>query len=76
MSEQEKINEQSKDQQLETFRRDTGENLTTNQGVRVDDTDNSLTAGARGPTLMEDFHVLFCKLSSNTFGRVGITGQR
>ena len=56
MSEHEKINEQSKDQQLETFRRDTGENLTTNQGVRVDDTDNSLTAGARGPTLMEDFH--------------------
>jgi len=33
-----------------------GEYLTTNQGVRVSDTDNSLKAGERGPTLMEDFH--------------------
>lgn len=30
--------------------------LTTDQGVRVDDTDNALKAGERGPTLMEDFH--------------------
>ncbi|WP_326595559.1 catalase [Streptomyces sp. NBC_01803] len=30
--------------------------LTTNFGTRVDDTDNSLSAGERGPTLMEDFH--------------------
>ncbi len=30
--------------------------LTTNTGVKIDDTDNSLTAGARGPTLLEDFH--------------------
>ncbi|MDT0442468.1 catalase [Streptomyces johnsoniae] len=30
--------------------------LTTNFGSRVDDTDNSLSAGERGPTLMEDFH--------------------
>jgi catalase len=30
--------------------------LTTDQGVRVDHTDDSLTVGARGPTLMEDFH--------------------
>jgi catalase len=30
--------------------------LTTDQGIRVDDTDNSLTMGERGPTLMEDFH--------------------
>jgi catalase len=29
--------------------------LTTNQGVRVADNQNSLKAGARGPTLMEDF---------------------
>lgn len=57
MSEQDSINEHSKDKQLEAFRRDTGENLTTNQGVRVDDTDNSLKAGARGPTLLEDFHL-------------------
>ncbi len=29
--------------------------LTTNQGVGVDNTDDSLKAGKRGPTLMEDF---------------------
>ncbi|MCG0291025.1 catalase [Streptomyces sp. PSAA01] len=30
--------------------------LTTDQGVAVDHTDDSLTVGERGPTLMEDFH--------------------
>jgi catalase len=30
--------------------------LTTQQGVRVDQTDDSLTVGERGPTLLEDFH--------------------
>ncbi|MEV1082766.1 catalase [Streptomyces sp. NPDC050211] len=30
--------------------------LTTDQGVVVDHTDDSLQAGERGPTLMEDFH--------------------
>jgi catalase len=29
--------------------------LTTNQGARIEDNHNSLTAGSRGPTLMEDF---------------------
>src|ERR1700689_4467231 len=29
--------------------------LTTNQGIRVSDNQNSLRAGARGPTLLEDF---------------------
>ncbi|MEO3749388.1 catalase [Streptomyces sp. B6B3] len=33
-----------------------GTHLTTNTGTRIDDTDNSLRAGERGPTLMEDFH--------------------
>ncbi|MQA96291.1 MAG: catalase [Streptosporangiales bacterium] len=47
----------AKDEQLDRDRVDPrGENLTTDQGVRVDDTDNSLQAGERGPTLMEDFH--------------------
>src|SRR5687767_3093502 len=32
-----------------------GEFLTTNQGVRISDNQNSLKAGSRGPTLMEDF---------------------
>ncbi len=30
--------------------------LTTQQGVRVDHTDDALTVGERGPTLLEDFH--------------------
>jgi catalase len=29
--------------------------LTTNQGIRVSDNQNSLTSGARGPVLLEDF---------------------
>ncbi|MFN8023220.1 MAG: catalase [Acidimicrobiales bacterium] len=31
--------------------------LTTAQGVRLHSTDDSLTAGERGPTLLEDFHL-------------------
>ena len=34
-----------------------GDRLTTATGVPVDDADNSLTAGERGPTLLEDFHL-------------------
>jgi catalase len=47
----------AKQQQLEGARvsRDTGY-LTTQQGVRVDHTDDALTVGERGPTLLEDFH--------------------
>jgi len=33
----------------------TGPALTTNQGTRVSDNQNSLRAGTRGPTLLEDF---------------------
>ena len=33
----------------------TGRHLTTNQGVPVADNQNSLKAGLRGPTLLEDF---------------------
>src|SRR5688572_26291103 len=29
--------------------------ITTNQGVRINDNQNSLKAGSRGPTLLEDF---------------------
>lgn len=50
------VDEGSKDRQLESFRRDDSDSyLTTNQGVRVHDDNNQLTAGDRGPTLMEDF---------------------
>ena len=34
---------------------DTGQALTTNQGVAIADNQNSLKAGLRGPTLLEDF---------------------
>lgn len=33
-----------------------GQKLTTNMGVKLSNTDDSLKAGLRGPTLMEDFH--------------------
>jgi catalase len=36
---------------------ETGEFLTTAQGLRLPDTDHSLKAGERGPTLLEDFHL-------------------
>jgi catalase len=51
------VDETSKDEQLEMVREDPErEFLTTNQGVRVSNTDISLKAGERGPTLLEDFH--------------------
>ena len=34
-----------------------GEFLTTAQGLRLPDTDHSLKAGPRGPSLLEDFHL-------------------
>jgi catalase len=34
-----------------------GDYLTTSTGVRIPDTDHSLKAGRRGPTLLEDFHL-------------------
>lgn len=52
-----KLDDHSKDRELEQFREDPEDTyLTTNQGVRINHTDDSLTAGSRGPTLMEDFH--------------------
>ncbi|KAA6473005.1 catalase [Bacillus swezeyi] len=52
-----KVNEHSKDQQLEHYRSDNrGKKMTTNQGLRVSEDEHSLKAGVRGPTLMEDFH--------------------
>jgi catalase len=39
------------------YRAQSGEYLTTAQGVRLSDTDHSLKAGSRGPTLLEDFHL-------------------
>lgn len=47
-----------KSDDLDAFREDgSGEHLTTNQGLRVNDNQNSLKAGERGPSLLEDFHL-------------------
>jgi catalase len=52
-----RVNEESKEKDLQEFHEDSQEQyLTTNQGVRINHTDDSLQAGTRGPTLMEDFH--------------------
>jgi catalase len=52
-----KVDEHSKMQDLgRASEQSDGEFLTTNQGVRINHTDDSLKAGNRGPTLMEDFH--------------------
>jgi catalase len=52
-----RINEESKNQQLEAFREvNQGQVLTTDLGTKVSHTDDSLKAGERGPTLLEDFH--------------------
>lgn len=48
----------AKADRLEAFREDPcGSILTTDQGVRIPHTDDSLRAGVRGPTLLEDFHL-------------------
>ncbi|HZE16847.1 MAG TPA: catalase, partial [Mycobacterium sp.] len=49
--------ENPKQEQLGQYRVDRATGyLTTQQGVRVDHTDDALTVGERGPTLLEDFH--------------------
>ena len=49
-------NTDPKQEALEPFRsRPEDEALTTNQGVRIADNQNSLRAGPRGPSLLEDF---------------------
>lgn len=57
MNTEQPVHEYGKDEQLAPFRAEhDGQKLTTNQGLRVSSTDDSLKAGSRGPTLMEDFH--------------------
>lgn len=51
------VNENSKNQDLDMNRvNPEGQYLTSNQGLRINHTDDSLKAGDRGPTLLEDFH--------------------
>lgn len=55
--------ENPKQEQLDRFRvRDSGKPLTTKQGLKVSNDSEILTAGVRGPALMEDFYY-FEKLS-------------
>lgn len=57
LKKQNKIHENSKHEQLETFRSyDQNQRMTTNQGLRLAEDEHSLKIGERGPTLMEDFH--------------------
>ena len=49
-------NDSEKSKNLEYYRQDAdGKPMTTNQGLKVNDTNNSLKAGIRGGTLLEDF---------------------
>jgi Catalase/Catalase-related immune-responsive len=49
---------QAKNEQLEAYRsHPEGATLTTDQGIRIPNTDDSLRAGLRGPSLIEDFHL-------------------
>lgn len=56
MTEKAQPKKTAKTKALEPFQVDAGEQLTTNQGVVVDNTDNSLKVGERGPSLQQDFH--------------------
>ncbi len=54
-----KLDPRNNDAKIEDLQKNTedsgGEFLTTNQGVRINDNQNSLKAGDRGATLLEDF---------------------
>jgi len=54
MKEDNKGNAKQKDMQ-QNISDNEGKTMTTNQGVKVNDTNNSLKAGERGATLLEDF---------------------
>lgn len=57
MQDQNNSTDDAKRKQLEFFQvGHDNRSLTTNQGVKVSNTDDSLKAGTRGPTLLEDFH--------------------
>jgi len=56
MADQNRINQHSKDEDLAKDTVEAAKELTDDIGHRISDDQNSLRAGARGPTLMEDFH--------------------
>src|SRR3954465_9009914 len=64
------MNERSKQKDLDSARKsDDGQALTTNQGGRISENQNSLKVGSRGPTLLEDF-VLREKITHFDYERI------
>ena len=59
----------AKTQQLEQFTADSDGPMTSNQGVKIADNQNSLRAGTRGPSLLED-HFLREKITSFDHERI------
>jgi catalase len=57
MTQQNQVNGNSKNEDLESCRKEAGDQLTTDHGVKIDDTDNWLKVGSRGSSLHEDFQV-------------------
>jgi catalase len=56
MTTKSKLPENAKHKSLAAYTKDASDQaLTSNQGVRISDDQNSLKAGERGPTLLEDF---------------------
>lgn len=51
----ENIFETKKEKQLNDFKHEAGDILSTNQGIKISDNQNTLKAGERGPSLLEDF---------------------
>ncbi|EKU49001.1 catalase [Staphylococcus massiliensis] len=49
------VNKKEQDLEKDIVNND-GKAMTTNQGLKVSEDENSLRAGERGPTLLEDFH--------------------
>lgn len=65
-----KVSVNRKDEQLEQFRvNNVGKKLTTNESVKISNDEQTLKAGVRGPTLMEDFYFLKnrCILTMNGY---------
>jgi catalase len=62
-----KIDGNRKNEQLEKFRvQNTGKRLTTNEGLKVANNENTLKAGDRGPILMQDFHFFQKQMNFDT----------
>jgi len=56
MAKKNNTNKSAKLKDLESYKTDSKDKvMTTNQGLKINDTNNSLKAGARGATLLEDF---------------------